>query len=103
METLELSKNLQVLKESFINRDFNEKLLDTEFQRLPKIERNALLTPRWKEKDQNIIYFLITCNKILSNVKQIINKHWHLLKINSNLRTAFEHSIYIYKMKFLVL
>ena len=31
-ETSELSKNLQVLKESFINRGFSEKLLDTEFQ-----------------------------------------------------------------------
>ena len=31
-ETSELSKNLQVLKESFINRGFKEKFLDTEFQ-----------------------------------------------------------------------
>ena len=30
-ETSELSKNLQVLKESFINRDFKDKFLDTEF------------------------------------------------------------------------
>ena len=30
-ETSELSKNLQVLKESFINRGFKEKFLDTEF------------------------------------------------------------------------
>ena len=27
---------------------------------------------------------------ILLNVKQIINEHWHLLQINSNLRTVFE-------------
>ena len=33
-ETSELSKNLQVLKESLINQCFNEKFLDTEFQRL---------------------------------------------------------------------
>ena len=29
-------------------------------------------------------------NKTLPNVKQIINKHWHLLQINSNLGSAFE-------------
>ena len=49
--TSELSKNLQVLKESSINRGFKEKFLDTEFQRLSEIERDALLTPKSKEKD----------------------------------------------------
>ena len=89
-ETLEISKNLQVLKESFINRGFKEKSLDTEFQRLSEIERDALLTPKSKEKDQKRIPFITTYKKTLLNVKQIINKHWHLLQINSNLRTAFE-------------
>ena len=89
-ETSELSKNLKVLKESFLNRGFNEKILDTEFQRLPKIERNGSLAPKLKEKDQNRIPFVLTYTKTLPNVKQIINKHWHLLQINSNLRTAFE-------------
>ena len=28
-------------------------------------------------------------------MKQIINKHWHLLQINSNLRTAFERELII--------
>ena len=89
-ETSKLSKNLQVLKESFINRGFKEKFLDTEFQRLSEIERDALLTPKSKEKDQKRIPFITTYNKTLPNLKQIINKHWHLLQINSNLRTAFE-------------
>ena len=91
-ETSELSKNLQVLKESFINRVFKEKFLDTEFQRLSEIEREreALLTPKSKEKYQKRIPFITTYNKTLPNVKQIINKHWRLLQINANLRTAFE-------------
>ena len=89
-ETLQISKNLQVLKESFINRGFKEKSLDIEFQRLSEIERDALLTPKSKEKDQKRIPFITTYKKTLLNVKQIINKHWHLLQINSNLRTAFE-------------
>ena len=89
-ETSELSKNLQVLKESFINRGFKEKFLDTEFQRLSEIERDALLTPKSKEIDQKRFLFITTYNKTSPNLKQIINKHWHLLQINSNLRTAFE-------------
>ena len=82
-----------MLKESFINRGFNEKFLDTEdreFQRLSEIDRDALLAPKSKEKDQNRIPFVITYNKTLQNVKQIINKHWHLLQIHLNLRTTFE-------------
>ena len=89
-ETSELSKNPQVLKESFINRGFKEKFLNTKFQRLSEIERDALLTPKSKEKDQKRIPFITTYNKTLPNLKQIINKPWHLLQINSNLRTTFE-------------
>ena len=89
-ETSELSKNLQVLKESFINRGFKGKFVDTELQRLSEIERDALLTPTSKEKDQKGIPFITTYNKTLPNLKQIINKHWYLLQIHSNLRTAFE-------------
>ena len=43
-----------------------------------------------KEKGQKRIPFVIKYNKTLPNVKQIINKHWHLLQINSNLRNAFK-------------
>ena len=48
-KTTEPSKNLQVLKESFINLGVNEKFLDAEFQRLSTIKRNALLVPKSKE------------------------------------------------------
>ena len=52
-----------MLKESFTNRGFKEKFLDTEFQRLSEIEKNALLTPKLKEKDQKRIPFITTYNK----------------------------------------
>ena len=82
----------------FINRGFNKKFLDTEFQPLSGIERNALLAPKSKEKYQNRIPFVITYNITLPNVNQINNKHWHLLQINSNLRIAFEQeSIIAYR------
>ena len=86
----ELSNNLQVLKESFINRDFNEIFLDTEFQLLSEIQRDALLVPMSKEKYQKRTPFVITCNEKLPNIKQIINKDWDLLQINPNLKTTLE-------------
>ena len=83
-ETSKLSKNLQVLKESFINRGFNEKFLDTEFQRLSEIERDALLAPKSKGKDQKRFRFVITYNKTDKTLKQIINKHWNLFNGDLN-------------------
>ena len=56
--TLETSKNLQVLNEPFINIGFNEKLLVIEFHRLSEIQSNALLVPKLKEKEKNIIPFI---------------------------------------------
>ena len=77
-----------MLKESFINRGFKGKFVDTELQQLLEIERDALLTPKSKEKDQKRISFITTYNKTLPNLKQIINKHWYLLQelhLNKNL------------------
>lgn len=64
-----------MLKQSLINRGMKETFLDTWFQRLSKIERNALLAPKSKEKNQNGIPFVMTYNKTIPNVKQIIHKH----------------------------
>ena len=55
---------MQVLKESFINRNFNEKFLNKELQQLSEVERDTLLAPKLKEKYQKRIPFVITCNNI---------------------------------------
>ena len=83
-----------MLKESFVNKGFNEKNLDTELQRISEIERNALLVPKSKKKEQTRIPFVLTYNKTLPNVKMISNKHCHLSQINSNLTTVFEQEPY---------
>ena len=72
------------------SRGFNPKFLDTVFQRLSEIERNALLASKSKEKYRNRILFVVTYNKTLPNVEQIIDKHWHLFQINLIVRTAFD-------------
>ena len=72
-ETSEFSKNLQMLKKSFINRRFNENFFDAKFQLLSETERNALLVPKSREKNQNRISFVLMYSKTLTVVKQIIN------------------------------
>ena len=85
-----------MLKELFISQGFykkkTKKKIDAEFQKLPIIKKNPSLVPKLKEKEQNRIYFLLTY-ETLWNVKQIINEHWYLLQINSNLRTLFKSII----------
>ena len=57
-----------------------------------------LLTLKLKEKGQKRIPLVLKYNKTLLSVKQIINKHWHLLQINSNLRNAFtQESLIAYR------
>ena len=41
---MELKKHLDKLKESFINRDYEENFLTVQFNRISGITRNALLT-----------------------------------------------------------
>ena len=72
-ETSEFSKNLQMLKKSFINRRFNENFFDAKFQLLSETKRNALLVPKSREKNQNRISFVLMYSKTLTVVKQIIN------------------------------
>ena len=57
------------------SRGFNQKFLDTVFQRLSEIERNALLALKSKEKYRHRILFVVTCKKTLPNAEQIIDKH----------------------------
>ena len=96
--TIELSKNPKSVKGIIYKSRFlqkkkrNKKKIDAEFQRLPIIKKNPSLVPKLKEKEQNRIYFLLTY-ETLWNVKQIINEHWYLLQINSNLRTLFKSII----------
>ena len=68
----------------------NRSLKFSQFQQLSEIEKKALLTPKLKEKNQNIICFVLTYDKTLENVKKIINKHWRSLEIDRNLMTSFE-------------
>ena len=68
----------------------NRSLKFSQFQQLSEIEKKALLTPKLKEKNHNIICFVLTYDKTLENVKKIINKHWRLLEIDRTLITWFE-------------
>ena len=41
--------------------------------------------PKWKDS----VPFLVTCNSVLPNIKEIINKHSHILNIDSTFKKIF--------------
>ena len=56
-ESSGLSKNLQLLQESFTSWGFNKKCLDTQYQRLSGIGRNALWAPSQMKKIKIKLHF----------------------------------------------
>ena len=83
-KTSELPKNLKVLMELFVNLESNKKFL-----------KKHITSTKVRTKRSKLNYFCFKYNRKLRNIKLIINKHWHLLQMNSNLRTAFEQELII--------
>ena len=46
----------------------------------------------YKPKRNDSIPFSVTYNSVLPNIKEIINKHWHVLNIDSSFKEIFNSS-----------
>ena len=49
-----------------------------------------MLTPKPNNASTNRIHLVLRLNKTLPNIKEIVNKHWHLLQINPNHKNIVE-------------
>ena len=49
-----------------------------------------LLENKEKPSTQGNLPLVLTCNKTLPNIKNIIDKHWYILSINQYLRKVFD-------------
>ena len=59
-------------------------------ERFDHLDRSLLLKyPKPKRKDT--IPFSLTYNPVLPNMKEIINKHWHILSINGSFKEIFNN------------
>ena len=52
----------------------------------------SLLPKNCKPKRKDSIPFSVTYNSVLPNIKEIINKHWHILNIDSSFKEIFNSS-----------
>ena len=52
----------------------------------------SLLLKRCKPKRKDSVPFSVTRNSVLPNIKEVINKHWHILNNDSSFKEIFSSS-----------
>ena len=71
------------LKDTFIKKGYHFQRLDHHFERaMSGADRKILLENKEKPSTQGNVPLLLTFNKTLPNIKNVVNKHWHILSIN---------------------
>ena len=71
------------LKDAFIKKGYHFQRLDHHFERaMSGADRKILLENKEKSSTQGNVPLLLTFNKTLPNIKNVVNKHWHILSIN---------------------
>ena len=74
-KTSEVIKHLKNLKDAFIRRGYQSKILDHHFERAMNIDRKILLENKEKSSTQGNLLSVLTFNKTLPNIKNVIDKH----------------------------
>ena len=83
-----------MLKQNFIERGYEENILNDEIDKVDNIDRKDLLSK--KEKNiKHITTSLITYNRKLPMMRKIINKHWNVLQINPGLEKIFQNNLFV--------
>ena len=65
--------------------------LENKLRELTTWDRSLLLK-HCKSKRKDSIPFSVTYNSVLPNIKEIINKHWHILNIDRSFKEIFSRS-----------
>ena len=87
-EDHEFDKAAQLLSDKLKSRKYKDEEIITQISKAKSQNRNLLLQSR-ERKPLNRIPCVVTYNKKLPDIKGAIDRHWHLLKINSDLEPVF--------------
>ena len=88
----EFDKSLTQMNHAFLKRGYQQDHLTEQFKRASSKNRDELLQYKNKTNNRKIIPLITTYNKKLPNLKQMIEKHWNILKIDENLATTFNQT-----------
>ena len=64
-------------------------IIRKQIEKVDNLERSALLN-KTNAVRKNVIPFLVTYSPTLPNIREIINKHWHILNINNTFGNVFK-------------
>ena len=87
----EYRRHSQDLIERFVEKGHNESTIRKQIERVDHLDRSLLLK-NCKPKRKDSIPFSVTYNSVLPNIKEIINKHWHILNLDSSFKEIFNSS-----------
>ena len=73
-----------------LKKGYNDLTVRKQVERVDHLDRSLLLKYS-KPKGKDTIPFLLTHNLVLPNVKEIINKHWQILSIDSSFKEIFNN------------
>ena len=101
-ETSEVIKHLKDLKDAFIKRGYQSKILDHHFEKVMSVDRKILLENKENPSTQENLPLVLTFNKTLPNIKNVIDKHRHILSNNESLQKVLikDHSLPIAEKQF---
>ena len=86
----EYRKHPEDLIKRFVENGHNELTVRKLIERVDHLDRSLLLK-HCEPKCKDTILFLLTYNPLLPNIKEIINKHWHILSIDSTFKEIFNN------------
>ena len=86
--TTEANNAILAVREKFQKRGYPTKVLDEQLRKSETITREELLTEKTKKAGSKIP-FTVTFNKTLPDIRQTIDKNWHLLLTNPDIAQTF--------------
>ena len=81
------AKHRQELKTQLRRRGYSGKLIESQLQRVDRLDRSELLeTKRKKDKNANRIPIVMTYSNLLPDVHRIVHKHMNILHHSDRMR-----------------
>ena len=87
----EYRKHSQDLIKRFVEKGYNELTVRKQIERVDHLDRSLPLK-NFKPTRKDSISFSVTYDPVLPNIQEIINKHWHILNIDSSFKDIFNSS-----------
>lgn len=91
-------RNSDEMITNFSRRGYHKKVLNNAIEKVETIPRSNLLSTKNKVKSNKRIIFSTEYHRQSVTLRSIINKHWHILKSDTQLKSTFqEHPLIVYK------